>query len=796
MLRLRILVICVLGVCAAVGLAQEPLPAGAIKRLGSARLRTGSRILCVRFSPDGRFLASGGGNDPVRIWDASTGEQVKELKDAWVNALIFSSRGTRLITADSFKAVREWDLANTTEVAQLKGHESAVTCMAISSDNTLLATADQTGAIILWELFLSPKQLQRCTGHTGEITALAMSPDGRTLASASNDRSIRIWNAADGTSQRVLDGGCCVAALVFLANGALASAGDDNQIRIWDLNAGKQVGAWSGHEDTVTALLLTPDGKTVISGARDKTIRLWNVADGKQTGAIERDLGDSDALTLSPDGKVLVAAGINNTMRRWDMETRKELDAGGGHRSPVSQVALAPDGKMLVSSGLAGDIRTWDPIKGVPVRNWQNPAAGDVLLAYSPDGKLLASATERDGVRLWNLSNPDQPQHLPPVAGDSILSLTFAPDAKTLAVGHRSGAIRLWDVAQAKSTSELKYSGPVNALAYSQDGNTLAASGGKDVALWDAAGKPLRQFGPKETVLLPAVSCLAFSPDGKMLATGSFDSNIRLWDTETGALIRAVEGHTSAVQSIAFSVDGRRIASGGYDGTVRLWEAHGGRQVAMWRGHRGPVSSVALALDGRSILSGGADTTILHWDVTGKSATGQLPPRKLMPPELQAGWQALASQNANEANPIIWDMVASPAESLPFLDKSIFLLDHAKLTNLIRDLDSPMYLVREKASIELANFGRWIEPALETRAKEPGSEEMRRRIGRLLEKLRETGALTPEQEVLRFRRAMLVLEQDGSEPAQNLLRKITTNGPEAYLQAEARASLARLKNRQ
>jgi len=794
-----------------VSLAQEAaLPAGASMRLGSARLRHGSRILCAQFSPDGRFLACGGGNDPVRIWDVASGMQVKELKDIWVNDLIFSSRGTRLITASAFKTVREWDLATVTEVAQLKGHETAVTRMAVSHDNTLLATADQTGAILLWELFLSPKQIQRLTGHTGEINALAFAPDGRTLATASSDRSIRLWNVETGATLHVLDGGCCVAALAFLANGTLASAGDDYQIRIWNTAAGKQTAAWTGHRYTITSLLLTPDRKTLISGARDKTMRLWNAADGKPGAVIERDLGDSDALALSHDGAMLVCAGVNNTIRRWDLTSLKEVATNDGHRSPVSRIALAPHGKVLASTGRCGDIRLWDLAKGTLLRHWQSPAPltqpsppggegwvrGDALLAYSPDGQTLASATEADGVRLWNVANPGEGRQLAGGGADPLLSLTFAPDGKSLALGYRSGVLRVWDVVQVKQLGELKYGSPVYAVNFAPDGATLAASGGKDIILWDvASGKQLQLLSPKETALVPAVACLAFAPDGKTLAAGSFDSIIRLWDVEKGQLLRAIEGHTSAVQSLAFSTDGRRFASGGFDGTVRLWETHGGRPVAVWRGHRGPVNSVALGNDGRSVLSGSADTSILIWDVTGKSVGGALPPRKLVPAELQAAWAALASQNAAEANPAIWDLVAAPTDSIPFLAKSVFLVDRQKLDKLIRDLDSAMYLVREKASVELANYGRWIEPTLEERAKEPGSEEMRRRIGRLLEKLRESGSLTPEQEVLRFRRALLALEQEGSAAAQEILRKITTNGPETYLQAEATASLQRLQMR-
>src|SRR5439155_5887406 len=150
------------------------------------------------------------------------------------------------------------------------------------------------------------------------------------------------------------------------------------------------------------------------------------------------------------------------------------------------------------------------------------PVPGDLVLAFASDNKTLASATGSDAIRLWDATTGQAQQQLAGPGDDPVLSLTFAADGKTLAVGHRNNLIRVWDLGQAKVIQQMKYPGPVSALAYARDGKTLAASGSNMVGLYDASnGQQIRSFGPKEGPLLPVVASIAFAPDGKTLATGS-----------------------------------------------------------------------------------------------------------------------------------------------------------------------------------------------------------------------------------------------------------------------------------
>jgi hypothetical protein len=380
-------------------------------------------------------------------------------------------------------------------------------------------------------------------------------------------------------------------------------------------------------------------------------------------------------------------------------------------------------------------------------------------------------------------------------AGDEVLSVTFSPDGKTLAVGYRNQTVRLWDAEQAKVASELKYPGPVAALAYSQDGKTLAAGGAGKIVIYDPIkGQELRQFGPKKGTL-PTVASIAFSPDGRTLATGSFDGMIRLWDAITGEKLKELEGHQNVVYALAFSGDGRNLASGSFDRTVKLWEVFSGQPINTWKGHYGSVGSVAMTPNGRMVVSGSADTNLILWDVTGRAVDGKIPPLTMTPPQLQAAWTDLASDETQRANRVLWDLVASGKESVPYLGGQVFLVDPKKIQLLLEDLNNDKFLVRDKATKDLAKYGRWIEGVLKEAQKKPKSEEVRRRLEKLINMLNVPGSLTLDQEKIRLRRIMLILEQDGSPAARKVLTDLSGGAPEESLREEAQGSLHRLEKR-
>jgi WD40 repeat protein len=775
---------------------NDTLPTRAVRRLGTTRLRHGSRILCLAYDPQGKFLAAGGGPDPVRLWNPATGQEVRHFPDPWVQALAFSPRGNRLATVGALKTVRVWDIDTGKEFARLDGHKAAVKALALPGEGIplFLATGDVEGTIYLWDLQARAPGVRFDLAHNDEVTALALSADGKRLVSGGTDRHIHIWDIdEDNKRLRTLEAGCGVTALAFDAPGkTFFSAGDDGLIRRWDLRTGRLLATLKGHTGTIVSLQLSKDGTTLVSGAQDGTVRLWSAADNAPLRSIERAREDGDALALAPDGKVLATAGLNNTIRFYDLTTGKEVNPTVGPHGPIASLVLTADGKHLYSTS-AGRIYKWDAATGKLLRNWSlGTPAGDAVLALSPDGQTLASGGAT--VLLWDPSTGNPKAEVPCCKdGNMALSLRFSPDGKTLAIGLRGQQVELWNWAQPKHLLTLRHTAPVYALAYSVTGSTLAAGGGNKLSLFEVAtGRTLKQFdsreGPPGTQ--PLVASLVFSPDGKILAAGCYDGVIRLYDARLGKEVRQCDGHISVPFALVFARDGRTLASASFDQTVRLWEAFSGAEIASLKGHVGPVQTVALAPDDRTLYSAGADTTILTWDVPGLGNPAALPKVALTAQELESCWLDLASEEAPRAHRAAWRLIASARESIPFMTGKVYLLDPDVVRQLFKDLNAANYTVRNEAMKRLHAYGRWMEGRLLDSLKSPQSLESKRRSEQLLKEL--SGGLSLNQERLRMRRLMMILEQVADAAALDLFAKLALKAPEEELQEEAKGSLQRL----
>lgn len=782
-----------------VKVGEEPLPPRALNRFGTSKFRHGSRILCLAYSPTGRQIVAGGGDDPIRVWDSDTGILQRALPEAWVNAMVFSTRGTVVITAGAFKTIRMWETTTGKEVNKLEGHKSPVKALALSPDGTLLASGDAEGNVIIWELLVA-RIVTTFKGHTDEITALAFSPDSSILASGSGDRTLRLWDVDNGKFLRQADAGCLVGALAFIEPRVLASGGDDNLIRIWNVDTAKQTDSWKGHEGNVVSMQVIHEKKTkealaLVSGAHDGTIRLWDLPRKGEPKILHRSLGDSDALAVTRGGDFIASGGVNNTIRIFETASLKELSFGLGHQAGIHALALAPNGKSLVSASVMGDFLAWGPSTGKINAAWKGPKGGEVILAFTPDSGTLASAAGTDDIRLWNPADGKEKLTLPGTPGDPILSLGFSADAQHLLVGHRSGKVAFWNLKDKKSTQELKYAGPAYTLAVSKDGKTLAVSGGSKVTIWGLEGfKELKTFGTRaegpETTW-PVVATLAFHPDGNQVALSCYDGVIRLMDITTGKEIKACEGHTSVAYGLAFSGDGRSLATASFDRTVRLWEAFSGQQIAQFKGHQGPGTAVAFSRDGRTFFSGSADTTIFHWDAIGSGGT--VPAVKLSVPEMQEMWLALASEETAKAHGTLWRFVGGGKDSVNFMEGNLYLVNPKHIDKLFEDLKSEVYKTRELATAELEKYGRWMEDRLVDASKLENTLEVQRRLERLLSKLSTSGSLSMNQERLRVRRAMMIMEQLGDENAVRVLEKLANGAPTPALQQEAQGSVNRLK---
>ncbi|MFQ5723637.1 MAG: hypothetical protein ACE5G6_04025, partial [Terriglobia bacterium] len=279
-------------------------------------------VYAVVFSPDGRWLASGSGDNSVKLWDVTTGRQARVLLGhlAFVGGAAFSPDGRWLASASGFKdhTVKLWEVATGREVRTLRGHTDTVWTVAFSPDGRWLASAGNDNTIVLWEV-ATGRKVHTLQGHTQPVMSVVFSPDGRWLVSGSYDHRIKLWYVATGREVRTLGyHPGSVWEVAFSPDGRwLASGGRDKRVKLWDVATWREVRVLRGHGDEVKTVAFSPDGRWLASGSQDGIIMLWEVGTGQLVRTLTGHTDSVQDLAFSPDGRWLASGSSDKTVKLW-----------------------------------------------------------------------------------------------------------------------------------------------------------------------------------------------------------------------------------------------------------------------------------------------------------------------------------------------------------------------------------------------------------------------------------------------------------------------------------------------
>lgn len=619
------------------------------------------RICTAAVSPEGRTVATGGYDNAVILWDTATGEQRQALAGHTgpVESLAFSPDGRTLVSGSSDSAGTQksnvilWDAATGRPLRTLTVSQGGTHSVAFSHDGRTVASGGGAGAAFLWDVGTG-KQVRKLTGQKlglSYVAAMAFSPNGRLLAAGfisgyDVPSKVLVYDTASGKDHCVIKG--CQGQVTSLAfspdRRTLALCSGELPVILWDTTTGERRRDLSGYRPAgygggTSRVAFSPDGKTVAAGGTDGVV-LWDSTTGEQQGRFSAD-SNTLALAFSPDGATLVEVKDDaNRVVLWDVRSRKETRTFTYSRlHSVRCLACSEDGRTLFSGhyGHHGPavVTCWDTSTG-ELRNRlegsprsTSPAVrpdgtryrtaedfSDVWsLASQPGGRLLAAAGEMGeggATALWDRVTGERHGTVRgPVMG-KMVTIAFSPDGQTLAAGAGNQVVLLDPATNQARHSIVLPSSEVKEIAFSPDGQTLAtACLGPHITLWDVATGQ-----PRVRLVNPAggedASSIAFSPDGRSLVSASFYDAVIFWDVRTGKPRHRLKDHTHHVNAVAFSPDGKSAASGSDDLTIIIWDAAGGKRLQTLRGHTSGVTSLCFLPDGR-LVSGSRDGTIRYW---------------------------------------------------------------------------------------------------------------------------------------------------------------------------------------
>jgi len=576
----------------------------------------------------------------------------------------FDSRGGLILSGAGDMTACVWENRDGTLLTCLGengiAHDSGVIAVEFFPDEPLALTADEMGTMKLWNVNPRDDNFSILTQYTFDepIKTFRLMPDGESVLIGLESGAIKRWYFDDDevtTFETVHVG--WVNAIEISQNGEFAvTAGDDMTVIIWDIATGEPIEILEDHTDHVLSVDISADDSQIVSGAQDNIFIVWDVETAQQLFFIQgHDSAVSD-VEFGPESTQITTASWDNSIRIWDINTRNMLKEFQGHTGGINRIDLSDDGQFIVSGSFDTDLRLWETNSFVQIGFVEGDGSALQHLSYSPDGNIVATAHDSHDVQVWDVRGY---QYIKTLSGHDgrVVSVDISPNSERVAAISDTNDLVVWDwqtedellrvediadrlymvlfadsdnevyvalkdrlvwfdITSGEQVGELLYQGEIggnNSISISPDGTHLLAGlrGASDnlhlynletgELVWNLVGHTDGILGT------------AFSGDGTIGISGSWDNSARVWDLETGRTIHTLIAHTERVSTVDITADAQYAITGSNDRSVHLWSLDRGIDELEYVGHTDRIQSVEFHPNDRELVSGSIDSTATVW---------------------------------------------------------------------------------------------------------------------------------------------------------------------------------------
>jgi WD40 repeat protein len=642
-----------------------------LQRLPSSKgcVKQSTEVSALAWSPDGERLATSGLDKSVRTWSVTKGQELSRVTlDRQAVELGWGKDASHLLLRDAQGVIVRWrvtpgqslahlqeesslfaaamdpmgvhtafmDQGETLRVRKQEGsaevlREREMTALVkFSADGRYLAALDVSGRVRVWEL--ATRQMVVATKpmeSSARVSLLAISPDGRLVAIGQEGaKTAQIWEVSSARQLSELTHEAAITGLEFVSAGTVLTASEDKTLRLWEAATGRGGPRMShGAKAGAVSMFISPDGQWVATlSAGENLAYLWSVRTGQEFARLPLP-GKVTAVAWSSREGWIATGSADGTACMWDLTGGESarMEGWGQH----TDMTFNQTGDLLVTATAGEPACVWEPATGRQ-RNCLDGTDGASRIALSSDGKLLATAWGAL-TRVWDVTTGKEISNLQQEG--FIYALVFSPDGTTLATTSRDGTVRVWPFAKNQLGKALRHEGAVKAVAFSPDGKFLATAGEDETArLWELPeGKLLytlkhpklscEQLADPEEALcgqpyqagaLPAVESVAFSPDGRYLATATLDAVARVWDTASGKELWN-QPQSSLIRTLAFTPDGKGVVIANGEREASIWEVTTGKEKNLVASKE-DIAFLQYSGDGKYLLTLSSQGKVSIWD--------------------------------------------------------------------------------------------------------------------------------------------------------------------------------------